>query len=82
MKQPHHEVQFCAWSYDHWVRDERELERIVEYIEQNPVRAGLVANAEDYRWGARDAQRARILMRNSRTVGLGATALSDLESMP
>src|ERR1039458_3349857 len=30
-------------SYDHWVRDQLELERIVAYIENNPVKAGLVA---------------------------------------
>jgi putative transposase len=29
-------------SYDHWVRDPRELENIVRYIEKNPVAAGLV----------------------------------------
>jgi putative transposase len=28
-------------SYDHWVRDGKEFERIVRYIEWNPVRAGL-----------------------------------------
>jgi hypothetical protein len=39
-----------AESYDHWVRDEREWDRIKAYIENNPVRAGLVANAEDYPW--------------------------------
>ena len=35
-------------SYDHWVRDEEELMRIIAYIEQNPVKAGIVANAADY----------------------------------
>jgi putative DNA methylase len=29
-------------SYDHWVRDEDELERIVKYIAWNPARANLV----------------------------------------
>jgi putative transposase len=29
-------------SYDHYVRDEQELYRIVEYIKNNPVHAGLV----------------------------------------
>jgi hypothetical protein len=37
-----------AESYDHWVRDDRESDRIKAYIENNPVRAGLVANAADY----------------------------------
>ena len=35
-------------SYDHWVRDDEELERIVEYIAANPVKAGLACNAEDW----------------------------------
>ncbi len=34
-------------SYDHWVRDFEELERIVNYIKMNPVRAGLCAKASD-----------------------------------
>ena len=41
-----------AESYDHWVRDDRESDRIRAYIENNPVRAGLVANAEDYLWSS------------------------------
>jgi putative transposase len=39
-------------SYDHWVRDDDELERIVEYINLNPVRAGLAANAHEYVYGS------------------------------
>ena len=30
-------------SYDHWVRNEKEFRRIVGCIEENPVKAGLVA---------------------------------------
>jgi REP-associated tyrosine transposase len=37
-------------SYDHWVRDQDEWNRIARYIERNPVRAALVHNIEDYRW--------------------------------
>src|SRR5207249_3151755 len=37
-------------SYDHWARDEEELYRIIEYIENNPVAAGLCARREDWRW--------------------------------
>lgn len=35
-------------SYDHWVRDEDELARIIDYIRLNPVRANLVGNAHDW----------------------------------
>ena len=41
-----------AESYDHAVRDDRESDRIKGYIENNPVKAGLVANAEDYLWSS------------------------------
>ena len=39
-------------TYDHFSRDEDELFRIIEYIEQNPVKAGLVDNAEDWPWSS------------------------------
>jgi hypothetical protein len=41
-----------AESYDHWVRDDAERERIAAYIESNPVRAGLVDSADKYRWSS------------------------------
>jgi len=39
-------------SYDRWVRDDKEFHRIRAYIEENPVRAGLVAAPEDYPWSS------------------------------
>ncbi len=39
-------------SYDHWVRDGRELEKVVRYIESNPVAAGLVERPEDWAWSS------------------------------
>ncbi len=39
-------------SYDHAARDRREAERIRRYIEDNPVKAGLAASAEDYPWSS------------------------------
>lgn len=39
-------------TFDHYARDEAELFRIIQYIEQNPVVAGLVSRAEDYRWSS------------------------------
>jgi hypothetical protein len=39
-------------SYDHLVRDESEFQRIVEYIEMNPVNAGLVTMPEAFPWSS------------------------------
>jgi putative transposase len=37
-------------SYDHYVRDEKELHRIIRYVAQNPVKAGLTKNWEDWQF--------------------------------
>ncbi len=37
-------------SYDHVVRDDKELKRIVEYVLNNPVKAGLCKKWEDWKW--------------------------------
>lgn len=39
-------------SYDHVVRGDDELARIIEYIENNPVKAGLCGRQEDWRWSS------------------------------
>jgi hypothetical protein len=52
VKQPHHEVQFCVWSYDRLVRNKAEFERIASYIEMNPVKAGLVRTPAEFPWSS------------------------------
>ena len=37
-------------NYDHIVRDEAEYKRIIAYVLNNPVKAGLVERAEDWKW--------------------------------
>ena len=39
-------------SYDHWVRGDEEMHRIIRYIEQNPVTAGLCATPEQWPWSS------------------------------
>ena len=39
-------------SFDHWVRNEAQFERIRRYIENNPVSAGLVRKPEDWPWSS------------------------------
>ncbi len=37
-------------SYDHVARDAGELQRIIRYVINNPVKAGLVSNWQDWPW--------------------------------
>ena len=37
-------------SYDHWIRTPRSFTNNLNYTLQNPVKAGLVANWEDWRF--------------------------------
>lgn len=40
-------------SYDHEVRNDEELSRIIKYVLNNPVKAGLVKNWRDWQWSWR-----------------------------
>lgn len=46
-------------SYDHIVRDDDELLRIIEYVERNPVKAKLVSEPEGWRWSSAADRAAR-----------------------
>jgi putative transposase len=39
-------------SYDHWVRDVDELERIMHYVEGNPLKARLAVSPNDYEYSS------------------------------
>jgi putative transposase len=39
-------------SFDHWIRNPAEWQKIRAYIERNPVAAGLVARPEDWPWSS------------------------------
>jgi len=39
-------------SFDHWPRDDHEFFRIIQYIENNPVKAGLVRSPEEWKWSS------------------------------
>jgi putative transposase len=39
-------------SFDHWVRNESEMQRVHSYIERNPVSAGLVKTPSDWPWSS------------------------------
>jgi REP element-mobilizing transposase RayT len=44
-------------SYDHWLRD-GEFDRIKQYIELNPVKAGLAREASEYPWSSAYSRQA------------------------
>jgi putative transposase len=39
-------------SYDHWVRSDEELQKIIAYVEKNPVRVGLASSIEEWPWSS------------------------------
>jgi putative transposase len=39
-------------SFDHWIRSEAQFIRVKNYIERNPVKAGLVSKPEDWPWSS------------------------------
>ena len=39
-------------SFDHWVRSPEELQDLIHYVENNPVKAGLVETKEQWPWSS------------------------------
>ena len=39
-------------TYDHLIRTTAELQRVIQYIERNPVRAGLASDIESWPWSS------------------------------
>jgi len=46
-------------SYDHWARDDDEFYRIIAYIENNPVKAGLAPLPEGWPWSSAAERKRR-----------------------
>ena len=50
-------------SFDHWIRTKEELWDLIAYVENNPVKAGLVAEACQWRWSsAGDGRRRKTIV--------------------
>ena len=45
-----HGRMWQAGFYDHFLRADEQVERVVLYVLDNPVRAGLVQSRDDYRF--------------------------------
>jgi REP element-mobilizing transposase RayT len=41
-----------AESFDHIIRNDEERARLVHYVEDNPVKAGLCSQAQDWKWSS------------------------------
>ena len=39
-------------SFDHWIRNSRELQGLIDYVENNPVKAGLVDAKDHWPWSS------------------------------
>jgi len=68
------ETFWQAESFDHWVRNEQEYLRIVAYIENNPVKAGLVGHAEDYPWSSANPEQRLDTIVEAADTSVRATA--------
>jgi putative transposase len=66
-------------SFDHWVRNSAEFQRINLYIERNPVRAGLAARPEDWRWSSAFPE---VVERLCKLAGSTATLVCAQDSQP
>ncbi len=47
-----HGVLWQREYFDRYIRDERHLRAVMEYIDHNPVKAGLVKTTDDWRFGS------------------------------
>ena len=49
---PHREAFWQDESFDHWIRSGEELQNLIEYVENNPLKAGLVETKEQWPWSS------------------------------
>jgi putative transposase len=64
-------------TFDHWVRSDTEWTRIADYIERNPVKAGLVTKMEEYPWSSANARWSGSVHRSVNAARKSACATSD-----
>ena len=68
-----------VWHREYWdryIRDRRHFEQAVEYIHLNPVKAGLVATADNWRWSsAYSGDGGNLKVRNDANREIGVPGL-------
>jgi REP element-mobilizing transposase RayT len=63
-----------VWHREYWdrfIRDQRHFEQTISYIQQNPVKAGLVKRAEEWRWSSAFAGDGQCVIRENGGPGKG-----------
>jgi putative DNA methylase len=56
-------------SFDRWIRNEGEFGKVKDYIERNPVLAGLVERERDWAWSSAGVGNASVDVQNLGSVG-------------
>ncbi|MCX7002081.1 MAG: hypothetical protein NTV22_02265, partial [bacterium] len=59
----HEALRSRVWQREYWdrfIRNEQHLTTIIKYIHENPVKAGLVTSAEEWRWSSAYPGSARL----------------------
>ena len=41
---------WCDENFDHWCRTQESVDKFIQYIKNNPVKAGLVNNWQEWKW--------------------------------
>jgi putative transposase len=52
LKSPRYRFWQDGGGYDRIIRDNKEFDRLIDYVHSNPVRRGLVENPEDWYWSS------------------------------
>jgi REP-associated tyrosine transposase len=63
-------------SFDHWIRNQAEFERIRHYIEWNPVKANLVARPEDWKWSSVHGEWRKFVERSAARSGCATRSIN------
>ena len=68
--------------FDRYIRDNDHFQKVVNYIHNNPVKAGLVADPADWRWSSAGSQIGSQVSAPATTVSAPATTIDSRVSKP
>ncbi len=73
---PHYPVWNAGFT-EHQIRDQRDFDEHVKYMDENPVKASLVTDCKDYQWGSAAGK----FVLDEWPVASGAKARSTLDGL-